>query len=115
MGQVVRRGKEELPQYPEYLIPVLVHYGFEDGITEDLGARPIRCAFLGGCPHLFRGPGADRRAYLGHWRHAAMDGPGDFLEHAGGPVVGERVELSVGEVVHRGVGKEWLKRIGYAG
>lgn len=38
---------EELPQYPEYLIPVLVHYGFEDGITEDLGARPIRCAFHG--------------------------------------------------------------------
>lgn len=43
----MRRSSGELPQYPELLIPVLVHYGFEDGITEDLGARPIRCAFHG--------------------------------------------------------------------
>ena len=42
-----RSGPSEgLPQYPEYLVPVLVHYDGEDA-TEDLGNRPYKCPFHG--------------------------------------------------------------------
>ncbi len=50
MGPVVRgrrsSGDEELNQHPEWLIPVLVHYGFEEP-TENLGSRAIKCGFHG--------------------------------------------------------------------
>ena len=39
-------GDEELDQHPEWLIPVLVHYGFEEP-TENLGSRAIKCGFHG--------------------------------------------------------------------
>lgn len=41
-----RSSPNELPQYPEYLVPVMVYYGGTEA-TEDLGGRPYACPFHG--------------------------------------------------------------------